>query len=136
MIVITARGDGVFGLREGDRATLELNNDSADARYSSARYEFEVTEGMDITQQLTYRFALEDGTCVMPFVYVIAGNTSNLPKEILEAPYFEDLPREKRDRFVRSYQEWCSQHTQPEQQRPFALDVPLRSQPSVYAQAG
>jgi len=132
MIVITSSERNTHRLIPGDRVKLSIDNDTSDARFCKTFYEFEVMEDTNITYHYTFRFALEDGTCIMPFVYMIAGNATNMPKEILNAPKYEDLPESIRERFLQTYKEWIDAH---DQRVPLRLDAPcepLRPQHVVY----
>lgn len=98
MIVITSLSSKKFHLLPDDEFCLKVT----DSLGCEVLIRETITEHKVIDYIASFRFALEDGTCPGFHLTGIFANKAELPKEIREAVFIEDLTPEQYVRFVRS----------------------------------
>ena len=98
MIIITSKGTTNRTVLPGDHFVLSIREGGREVD----RLEEEITETMEINFYCSFRFAREDGTIVSPHLSGFFGNSANLPEEIKNAVYWEDLPTWKRTNTINS----------------------------------
>ena len=99
MIVLTYVRDDVHKtIYPGDTFNLNI----CDATGCEVMISETVKTEMIITYIASYRFANEDGEVSCPHLAGIFGDADRLPKEILNAVRYQDLPYDKQCNFYRS----------------------------------
>lgn len=98
MIVITSLKSKAFHLAPDDEFCLRVT----DLLGCEVLIREKVTEHKVIDYIASFRFALEDGTCPGFHLTGIFANKAELPKEIREAVFIEDLTPEQYANFVRT----------------------------------
>jgi len=99
MIILTSRTDHTaHAVVPGDMFRLTIKSEN----FEDVVISEDITEAKVINFYASYRFALEDGTCVGFHLCGIFANKKSLPKEILEAKTIEDLTPSQRENFIRS----------------------------------
>lgn len=104
MIVITSICRTPRVVEPGDRFRLSVRDDQGEI----ICIEEEITENKVIDFVASYRFALDDGTCLGFHLSGFFGNSAELPLEIQQAVRVDDLTPAQRERFLATVGTRCA----------------------------
>lgn len=102
MIIIVSQAHTDITLHPGDSFNLEHTMDLDGHRYTETVISETVKKGCHIDYAASFVFAAEDGTVTGNNICGIFGEYGNLPDEIKNAVYANDLPMDKKQRFIES----------------------------------
>lgn len=98
MIVITSFVETTRVVTDGDEFQLRISDKTGSEMFIRET----ITESKVLDYIASYRFALDDGTVVGFHLSGVFANKAELPKELQEAVFIEDLSREQYENFVRT----------------------------------
>ncbi len=98
MIVLTSLERRTFHVSPGDTFNLSVKNGPFETKIITE----EITTSKVIDFIASFRFAMEDGTCMGFHLSGFFGNSEELPQEIRDAKRLEDLTELQRKNFIAS----------------------------------
>lgn len=98
MIVLTSVERQAFYVSPGDTFNLSVKSGSFETKIITE----EITVSKIIDFIASFRFAMEDGTCMGFHLSGFFGNSKELPQEIRDAKQLEDLTELQRKNFIAS----------------------------------